>query len=1152
MTAICVRFMAALHSLIQWDFLRLEVNPAFFRRNDSSQVGSCLMASFCMLPGFVKSDGMPCPVGVLRFYFMIWSLNFICIRCFVHSMFHATPVGQASNPGPDTCGIRLAICNPTAVHKKVDVLMNFQAQIVAASETSATNIIQKQVTNDFRNKGFRSFWSPPVAPKKMTVDNRPSFRGEAVGSAVFTSLPCRELRCEIPLALKESQRFSSCIVRFAGIEVLIISLYGFANRYREGKRPNDLLLASLVPVITEVGLPFIICGDFNEPVEKLPSYKFFKDMGAIEAFRWYHAKHGVMLPPTCGGSTRNDTAIFHPLIADRILDMSVQPEFQIDVHTPLFVQLDVEQSFNHVTTWRLPKTWAPFAPSRENIAQFYEHIDFDNFFHQKKELSSVDLEQAFLHWSRRVEQAVDRAVAFEHRIDPVRQPRSCLHSSYKGRCSFKSVLQNQHRPVIRSDRHGGYMPPCEILTLRCRLKIRQVRRLKSLCRRYKALPLDSEGSPLQNQCLRDAYSEWKCILNAKGYGNCWSNWIMAFELVPALSLWLPTFEVLDLVTQITQHDCDHSCRDESRKRALCYKAKIHIDNHDDYGRMSYKIIQAKESSPLSEVPVQKTTHVRLLRSRHGHTALLMDDDIDVPSICKLKLEEAEIDFIGQEGRKIFFKHVSDRLPSSGVLTISFVAVTAHEIGDEFSRFWSTMWKRDPRDDQFSESGWRQFENILEETPLPKIPQIAYPFMCVDTWMKLVASLPSGKATGPCGWSNDELKLLPRICIADLCWIFHRVADVGFSSNMMMAKTVLLAKVPIPQSMNHARPITILSCLYRLFGKFVFRHTAGVWRHYLPFPISGGLPGRGVKELAFAQKRCIEDAVLKGECIGGFSLDLIKAYNTFGRYAVSRIMLKLGVPICLLDAWIASLDVMERFPQINGVVTKSISSTTGVPEGCSISVLSMLATSSLYYFRLAQPNVMPFAYADNWSWMSRQQRAHFETFSKMQALVQSMRLQVDYQKSWHWGTTKAFRDSCDEFQSRQDNPGETVQILSCVKDLGELVHYNKSASIGFIRDKIDEGIRRIQRIEWLPCDLQRKALFIQTSVWPYMLYSCDTTYIGQRHFEKIRRAVVNTLVGHWHAASPMLACNFLSKFLVDPFFYTICLCARVLRRLASVQ
>ena len=96
--------------------------------------------------------------------------------------------------------------------------------------------------------------------------------------------------------------------------------------------------------------------------------------------------------------------------------------------------------------------------------------------------------------------------------------------------------------------------------------------------------------------------------------------------------------------------------------------------------------------------------------------------------------------------------------------------------------------------------------------------------------------------------------------------------------MTMAKTVLLAKIPTPLSMNHARPITILSCLYRLFGRFIFRHTSRVWRQHLPFPISGGLPGRGVKELAYAQKRAIEDAVNQGKCIGGFSLDLINAYK----------------------------------------------------------------------------------------------------------------------------------------------------------------------------------------------------------------------------------------------------------------------------------
>ena len=138
---------------------------------------------------------------------------------------------------------------------------------------------------------------------------------------LFFHLPCRNNRRDIPTALWESERFASSIVRFA---VLIISMYGFATRCREGKRPNDPLLASVILVVDVVGLPFIICGDFNEPITKLSALQFFRDIGAVEAFQWFHAKHGFQLPPTRAGATRNDSAIFYPLIAGWIGGMQVQ------------------------------------------------------------------------------------------------------------------------------------------------------------------------------------------------------------------------------------------------------------------------------------------------------------------------------------------------------------------------------------------------------------------------------------------------------------------------------------------------------------------------------------------------------------------------------------------------------------------------------------------------------------------------------------------------------------------------------------------------------------------------------------------------------------------------------------------------------------
>lgn len=55
----------------------------------------------------------------------------------------------------------------------------------------------------------------------------------------------------------------------------LLSVYCFANRDKEGIRPNDLLIASLVSVIEEVGLPYIVAMDLNKPLVKFPAYKAF-------------------------------------------------------------------------------------------------------------------------------------------------------------------------------------------------------------------------------------------------------------------------------------------------------------------------------------------------------------------------------------------------------------------------------------------------------------------------------------------------------------------------------------------------------------------------------------------------------------------------------------------------------------------------------------------------------------------------------------------------------------------------------------------------------------------------------------------------------------------------------------------------------------
>ena len=200
-----------------------------------------------------------------------------------------------------------------------------------------------------------------------------------------------------------------------------------------------------------------------------------------------------------------------------------------------------------------------------------------------------------------------------------------------------------------------------------------------------------------------------------------------------------------------------------------------------------------------------------------------------------------------------------------------------------------------------------------------------------------------------------------------------------------------------------------------------------------------------------------------------ALDLIKAFNTFGRFAVACLMIRLGMPHVLVHARIQSLSDMVRFPTLSTHVGTGISSTIGVPEGCSISVLAMMATACFYYYRVASSMVSPYAYADNWSWCSKSQRERLQAYHRMQETVDLLRLHLDYNKSWHWATSKPFRKACEDFQ------------------------------LGFIKDKIAEATARIRRVEWLPASLQKKAVFIQTACWPLALYGSETTYIGQQHY-----------------------------------------------------
>ena len=564
---------------------------------------------------------------------------------------------------------------------------------------------------------------------------------------------------------------------------------------------------------------------------------------------------------------------------------------------------------------------------------------------------------------------------------------------------------------------------------------------------------------------------WRTILVAKGYGNSWKAWILGFEAVEYLPCDLPDMDILNLVEQITEHDRVHACFAETKFRSDRFEAMMEFDQKDDFCKTTYRMLKAKKSETLSEVPVVWEVQSSLLRSKPGMTALKMNTYRNIPQFATLRFGEADISFLGQESRwaakcslnllKVSFRHV-------GVCRWRTLLWLRMKLEKNSAIFGPECGCAMPVKNSFqvtpgmlSMRCWRSQSSIYLYNQF-------FLFMTLHsgcTWfghyrlLKLLDRV-AGRTMNLNLCRNAAFEILWGFSLPFLTWLW--TWNDGGKDSVLVQNSC--SAVYAPRTSLH-----YLEFFVKIVWEVRFHGDGQHLEGFLPLWHFWRVAGRGVKELAFTQKHAFEEALRANLDIGGYSLDLIKAYNTFGRYGVGRIMCRLGMPWQLVNFWIHSLDKMVRYPTLQGCVTQGIASTTGVPEGCSISVLAMLAVSCTFYCSLKSEHVRPFAYADYWSWMVHVQQEPFAAYQRTLHLTDVMRLGVDHAKSWHWSTKKTRRELCKGKGFGIPGSNLSPQVKVSVQDLSEVVSYNKSVSLGFIRDKIDEAVARLQRLEWITAD-----------------------------------------------------------------------------------
>ncbi|CAE7242546.1 unnamed protein product [Symbiodinium natans] len=162
------------------------------------------------------------------------------------------------------------------------------------------------------------------------------------------------------------------------------------------------------------------------------------------------------------------------------------------------------------------------------------------------------------------------------------------------------------------------------------------------------------------------------------------------------------------------------------------------------------------------------------------------------------------------------------------------------------------------------------------------------------------------------------------------------------------------------------------------------------------------------DLAWMLQNEIEFALLSGQPLTGFALDLSKAYNTISRPVLDIAAQRLGWPVALRKAYAAFLAGVRRHFRVGQHVSPPVLSQTGGPE-CPLAVVSMIAITWLVSAEVQSKHSIPMmSYVDNWTVQSSSSAVAGEAVACVTSVTSQLAMTVSLTKPFAYATTKKDR------------------------------------------------------------------------------------------------------------------------------------------------
>ena len=294
---------------------------------------------------------------------------------------------------------------------------------------------------------------------------------------------------------------------------------------------------------------------------------------------------------------------------------------------------------------------------------------------------------------------------------------------------------------------------------------------------------------------------------------------------------------------------------------------------------------------------------------------------------------------------------------------------------------------------------------------------------------------------------------------------------------------------------------------------------------------GNVPGKSATQLWLNLQILIENCHHHHENITGGVIDIVKCFNNLPRVPLITACVTLGMPKEVAVAWQKGLSSIERRFHVRGSTGPGIRSTTGFPEGCPLSVVSMFAANCIIHEWLSRkaPLCKLWTFVDNIEITAKEHEEASKGMEELSKIIQALDLDVDQNKTYMWST---------DSEARKRFRQEGTNYKTWARDLGGQVQYTRLATNSVITQKMDSFKPRWKSVQRSQAPYNQKLKAIKVSAWTNAMHGVSSANIGDENYEPLRTGAVRALGEHHNGTSPIIHLSLVEHPSHDPAYHAL--------------